>query len=61
MSARSRSETTVALVMMLLGAFMAFQSFAFAAWQWRNPKANTVTFYSHYFDVLRFKKLEKFQ
>ncbi len=40
---------------------IGYHSIAFGVWQWRNPKANAMTFYSHYPDVMKFHKLEKFQ
>jgi hypothetical protein len=40
---------------------MAYHSIAFGVWQWRNPKANTMTFYSHYMYVVTWKTLPEFQ
>lgn len=40
---------------------LAYIVIAFYAWQARNPKANQMTFYTHFEDVVKFKKLEKFQ
>jgi hypothetical protein len=30
-------------------------------WQYNNPKANQMTFWTHFGDVIQFKKLEQFQ
>jgi len=30
-------------------------------WQVRNPKANQMTFWTHFVDAIKFKKLDKFQ
>lgn len=40
---------------------MGYNSLAFSVWQWRNPKANAMTLYSHYWDVVTWKKLAQFQ
>ena len=38
-----------------------FHAVSFAIFQIRNPKANQMTFYTHYSDVVTFKKLVEFQ
>ncbi len=37
-----------------------YHVFSFWVWEWRNPKANSMTFYSHYVDMITFKKLPQF-
>jgi len=41
--------------------FILFNSVAEVVWQYHNPKANALTFWTHYGDVIRFKSLEEFQ
>ena len=40
---------------------LGYHSLSFGVWQYRNPKANAMTFYSHYMDVMTWKKLPEFQ
>ena len=40
---------------------VGYHAISFGVWQWRNPKANAMTFYSHYADVMTWKKLPDFQ
>jgi hypothetical protein len=38
-----------------------FHAIAGTVWQINNPKANQMTFYTHYNDVIHFKILPQFQ
>ena len=51
------------IVLCYMGAMtlIAYHSLAFGVWQIRNPKANSMTFYTHYVDVVTWKKLPDFQ
>lgn len=40
---------------------VGYHSLSFGVWQFRNPKANAMTFYSHYLDVIAWNKLPEFQ
>lgn len=60
-----RRERIIQRVILLLYAIamgtIGYHSLAFGVWQFRNPKANAMTFYSHYWDVMTWKKLPEFQ
>lgn len=45
----------------IASAVCLYHSLSFYVWQWRNPKANEMTFYTHYVDVVTWKKLPEFQ
>lgn len=51
------------VLLLYLVAMMAlgYHSLSFGVWQYRNPKANAMTLYSHYGDVMTWKKLPEFQ
>lgn len=40
---------------------LAYLLVAFWVFQWRNPKANEMTFYSELFGVITWQKMEKYQ
>lgn len=42
-------------------ALILYLGVATTAWQWRNPKANQMTFWKEMPAPLRFEKLEKYQ
>ena len=47
--------------MAILLAIMFYSAIAFPVFQWRNPKANSMTYYSEFGNVLMFQKMEKYQ
>ncbi len=52
------------IVNFIIGFFLAmlvYLSIATVIWEFRNPKANKMTVYTHFSDVIKFNKLEKFQ
>ena len=51
------------ILLLYIGAIatLAYHSLSFGVWQFRNPKANAMTFYSHYLDVMTWRKLPEFQ
>ena len=49
------------VIQVILFVVMAFYGVAFMVFQWRNPKANTMTFYREPGAVIRFAKLDKYQ
>lgn len=60
--AKPGSLHPVVLVLYLLVILtLGYHSLAFGVWQFRNPKANAMTFYSHYLDVIQWRKLAEFQ
>lgn len=54
-----KTRTKIALAIMIF--ITVAHAMMFAAWQWRNPKANQMTFYTHYVDMMTFKKVPEFQ
>lgn len=58
---RRVTETAILLLYMAAITTIGYHSLSFGVWQYRNPKANAMTFYSHYLDVLTWKKLPEFQ
>jgi len=46
---------------LLLSLIVLYHAAAFMAWQYRNPKANQMTIYSHFRDVIAWRKLPEFQ
>jgi len=52
-------------LLILLAGFLSMQAFyslvAFPIFQWRNPKANQMTYYSEFKNVLTLQKMEKYQ
>lgn len=59
MSSNHKSEITTWLfsVGIAIGVYL---SVAFFVWQARNPLANQMTFYTHFVDMVKFHKLDKF-
>lgn len=49
------------LVYAVLIVISGYHAIAFIVWQYRNPKANGMTFYSRYMDVIAWHKLPEFQ
>ena len=47
------------LTAILVGMF--YSVVAFTVFQWRNPKANQMTYYSEFGNVLTFQKLDRYQ
>lgn len=54
-------SNVIPLICALIILASGYHSLAFMVWQWRNPKANEMTFYTHYVDVVTWKKLPEFQ
>lgn len=49
---------------LLLGFISMQVTYSLIMWpifQWRNPKANSMTYYSEFKSVLSFQKMEKYQ
>ncbi len=40
---------------------LLYSAIAFPVFQWRNPKANEMTFYSEFGNVITFQRMEKYQ
>lgn len=49
------------IIIVAVIAMIGYHSLAFQVWQWRNPKTNSMTFYTRYLDVVTLKKLPEFQ
>lgn len=49
-----------ALLVLLLLATLFF-GVADSVWKWKNPKANDMTFWTHFSDVVHFRRLAEFQ
>jgi hypothetical protein len=41
--------------------FVTYMNVAYFIFQWRNPKANEISFYRNFVDVVSFRKLEQYQ
>lgn len=55
-------RTWLQLVAFFFGcALFAWFCLADAVWQWRNPKANQMTIYTHIVDAMKFRKVPEFQ
>lgn len=54
-------QTVTLLLYIVVMGGLGYHSLSFGVWQLRNPKANAMTFYSHYWDVMTWKKLPEFQ
>ncbi len=50
---------TVCTMVLLFAVF--YSAIAFPVFQWRNPKANEMTFYSEFGNVITFQRMEKYQ
>lgn len=55
----NRLQTLVLSAIVLLG--FGYSVIAWPVFQWRNPKANNMTYYSEFLNVLKFKRMEKYQ
>lgn len=55
------SDKTLFILMSLLLLFLFYSKISFVGFQVRNPTANDSTFYTHFSDVMMWKKLDKFQ
>jgi len=49
------------IVYLIIILIVGYHIIAFGVFQVRNQKANQMTFYSHYIDVVTFKKVIEFQ
>ena len=47
--------------LLILCAVSLAHGLAFTVWQFRNPKANRMTVWTYYPDVITFQKLDEFQ
>ena len=45
----------------LLVLLMFYSAIAFPVFQWRNPKANDMTYYTEFGNVITFQRMEKYQ
>lgn len=50
-----------ACAMVLLALLMLYSAIAFPVFQWRNPKANDMTFYTEFGNAITFQRMEKYQ
>lgn len=48
-------------IMFVLTVIVAYHGVMFMIWQARNPKANQMTFYTHYSDMMHGRTLPQFQ
>jgi hypothetical protein len=49
------------LLLAISACVLLFASATSIAWQVNNPKANGMTYWTHFSDAIQFKKLDKFQ
>jgi len=49
------------LLLAFLACALIFVSLTSIMWQINNPKANNMTYWTHFSDAIQFKKLDKFQ
>lgn len=50
------------IICTIIAAFvLLYHGIAADVWQWRNPKANRMTVWTNYTDMIMLRKLDKFQ
>jgi hypothetical protein len=49
------------LLWVIFACALLFVATTSIAWQINNPKANNMTYWTHFSDAIQFKKLDKFQ
>jgi hypothetical protein len=54
-------EKTYIKLMVILFMVLIYHGIMLAIWQLRNPKANQMTFWTHYSDVVHGRTLPQFQ
>lgn len=58
----SKLSMSFAVCGLLLIAFlMLYSALAFPVFQWRNPKAKEMTYYTEFGNVITFQRMEKYQ
>ncbi len=50
-----------AIGLVLAAQIAIYSLIMFPVFQWRNPKANSMTYYSEFGNVLTFQKLDRYQ
>lgn len=50
-----------AIGLVILAEFISYSLIFFPIFQWRNPKANEMTYFTEFNNVLTLQKMEKYQ
>jgi hypothetical protein len=54
-------KNTNKLLCAIFACVFIFIGITSIVWQFNNPKANNITYWTHFSDAIQFKKLDKFQ
>jgi len=57
---RTVHTTLVACLIGILFSLMFYSAIAFPVFQWRNPKANEMTYYTEFGNVITFQRMKKY-
>jgi len=49
------------IIAALVSAILGLYTVAFLVFQWRNPKANSMTFYREPISIITFQKMDRYQ